>query len=235
MIKSIFVDYTGTLVREDGKEMQELADRLCGNSSLHDRQAMTAYFWDHVKRYERESVGDTYQTEDEIIERILRQCVREFDLRDDLTELHALFQASWIHAPAFEDVRTFFDRCPVPLWIVSNNGEAYVSASMEEKGLRPAGIICGDMARCYKPHPALFAKALEISGCRAEEVLHIGDSVQSDVEGALRAGILPILLDRTGGTARRKAGGWAVISALPEVFALPHVRFDRRGQEQTFC
>lgn len=225
MVKSIFVDYTGTLVSEDGKEMQELADRLCGNSALHDRQAMTAYFWDYVKQYERESVGDAYRTEDEIVQRILRQCVREFDLRDDLQELHALFQASWIHAPAFGDVNAFFSACPVPIYILSNNGEAYIAASMREKGLRPAGIVCGDMVRCYKPHPALFAKALEISGCGTDEVLHIGDSVQSDVEGALRAGIRPVLLDRTGKKKPPEGGGWEVISALPEVFSLPDVRF----------
>lgn len=225
VIKSVFVDYTGTLVREDGKEMQELADRLCGNSTLHDRQAMTAYFWDHVKKYEQESVGDAYQTEDEIIRRILRQCVREFDLREDLDALQTLFQASWIHAPAFEDVHPFFATCPVPIYILSNNGETYVSASMREKGLRPAGIVCGDMVRCYKPHPALFAKALEVSGCEAGEVLHIGDSLQSDVAGALNAGIRPVLLDRTGGKTPPESGEWAVISALPEVFTLPYVRF----------
>lgn len=225
MIKSVFVDYTGTLVREDGKEMQELADRLCGNSTLHDRQAMTSYFWDYVKKYERESVGESYRTEDEIVARILRQCVREFDLREDLQALQALFQASWVHAPAFDDVPAFFAACPVPIYVLSNNGEVYVSASMREKGLRPAGIVCGDMVRCYKPHPALFAKALEVSGCRADEVLHIGDSVQSDVEGALRAGIRPILLDRTGRKQSPEDGGWEVISALSEVFSLPDVHF----------
>lgn len=225
MIKSIFVDYTGTLVSEDGKEMQELSARLCGNSDLHDPAAMSAYFWEHVKQYERESVGAAYCTEDEIVLRILRQCVRDFSLRDDMEELLALFRAWWTHAPAFADVRPFFDACTVPIYIVTNNGKEYVEASMREKGLRPAGIVCGDMARCYKPHPALFEKALEISGCSADEVLHIGDSVQSDAEGALAVGIRPVLLDRTGRKRQREGEKWSVISSLPEVFSLPWVVF----------
>ena len=39
----------------------------------------------------------------------------------------------------------------------------------------------------------------EVSGCRAEKVLHIGDSYSSDVQGAAAAGIRPVLIQRTEG------------------------------------
>ena len=73
------------------------------------------------------------------------------------------------------------------------------------------------MARAYKPHRELFLKALEVSGCRAKEVVHIGDSVTSDVAGAASAGIRPLLLDRRGkgapegveaGRSLEEALGW---------------------------
>ena len=44
------------------------------------------------------------------------------------------------------------------------------------------------MVRACKPHRELFDKALEVSGCNADEVLHIGDSYGSDVLGARAAG-----------------------------------------------
>ena len=68
--------------------------------------------------------------------------------------------------------------------------------SLTSKGVFPAGIICADMVRAYKPHKEIFEKALEISQNKAEDVIHIGDSYSSDVQGALAAGIKPILLQR---------------------------------------
>ena len=55
-----------------------------------------------------------------------------------------------------------------------------------------------NMVNAYKPHREIFEKALEISGCRADKVIHIGDSVTSDGNGAFNTGITPILLDRRG-------------------------------------
>ena len=52
------------------------------------------------------------------------------------------------------------------------------------------------MVRAYKPHKEVFAYALKISGHAASEVIHIGDSVVSDVNGAFAAGITPVLIDR---------------------------------------
>lgn len=68
---------------------------------------------------------------------------------------------------------------------------------MEQNGLHPAGIICGDMVRAYKPHRELFEEALRVSGFMPKEVVHIGDSVASDVEGARAAGIRPVFLNRS--------------------------------------
>ena len=85
---------------------------------------------------------------------------------------------------------------------------------MDDNDLHPAGIICGDMARAYKPHRELLEKALEVSGCKAEEVIHVGDSVASDVKGAQSAGIRPILLDRTG---TKTVPGVTVIQSLAEL------------------
>ena len=69
-------------------------------------------------------------------------------------------------------------------------------------------------AKAYKPHRELFDKALEISGCLPEEVIHVGDSLSSDVEGAKRAGIRPVLLDRKGKAAPE---GVSVIRSLTEL------------------
>jgi putative hydrolase of the HAD superfamily len=68
-----------------------------------------------------------------------------------------------------------------------------------------------------KPHPGIFRRALEEMGATPAEVLHCGDSVGDDVEGARAAGIRPVLLARAGG---KTAGGAPVIGDLRELVAL---------------
>ena len=48
-----------------------------------------------------------------------------------------------------------------------------------------------------KPHPRIFQWALEQAGVPAESVIHVGDHVDADVEGARAVGISGVLIDRT--------------------------------------
>ena len=49
-----------------------------------------------------------------------------------------------------------------------------------------------------KPSAAVFRAALDIVGVEAGEALHVGDSVDNDIEGARSAGIRAVLVDRSG-------------------------------------
>ena len=49
-----------------------------------------------------------------------------------------------------------------------------------------------------KPDPAIFLAALAKAEVGPHEAMHVGDQPSSDVEGALGAGISPVLLDRAG-------------------------------------
>lgn len=49
-----------------------------------------------------------------------------------------------------------------------------------------------------KPDPAVFLAALDKANVEASEAVHVGDQRRSDVVGAQRVGIHPILLDRGG-------------------------------------
>jgi len=49
-----------------------------------------------------------------------------------------------------------------------------------------------------KPHPPIFLAALQKAGIRPDKVIHVGDQYISDVAGALKVGIRPVLIDREG-------------------------------------
>ena len=53
-------------------------------------------------------------------------------------------------------------------------------------------------AGAEKPHPEIFRAAIAKAGAEPSEAMHVGDQPTSDVEGALGAGINPVLLDRDG-------------------------------------
>jgi putative hydrolase of the HAD superfamily len=83
------------------------------------------------------------------------------------------------------------------LAIVSNWDESLISHT-DELGLTPIfDTIVGSLAVGYeKPHKRIFEIALERLALAPEQVIHVGDMYVSDVVGARRAGIRPVLLDR---------------------------------------
>ena len=47
-----------------------------------------------------------------------------------------------------------------------------------------------------KPDTAIFRVALDAAGCSAQEMLHVGDSLEDDVRGASSAGLRSVWLNR---------------------------------------
>ena len=83
------------------------------------------------------------------------------------------------------------------LAIVSNWDES-LNSHCDDLGLTPLfDTIVGSLyVGREKPDPRIFHIALERLALGPEQVMHVGDMYPSDVVGARRAGIRPILLDR---------------------------------------
>ena len=201
MVKAVFIDYMGTTADEHSPEMAEIVRRICKNSSLHDPRQVQQFILDTRRRYEADSYLDTYLTEDEIVARLILDMEAQIELRDDPAVLRDLIHSHWVNAPVFPDAQTFFDRCPIPIYIITNNGLPYMEQALRHSGLKAAGVVSADTARAYKPHREIFDEALRASGCIPGDVVHIGDSYDTDVVGARVAGIRPVLLLR--GRARQ--------------------------------
>ena len=201
MVKAVFIDYMGTTVDEHSPEMAEIICRICKNSSVHDPRQVQQFILETRRRYEADSYLDTYLTEDEIVTRLILDMEGKIDLRDDPAVLRDLIHSHWVNAPVFPDASAFFCRCPVPVYIITNNGLPYMEQALRHNELKAAGVVSADTVRAYKPHREIFDEALRVSGCTPGEVVHIGDSYDTDAAGARGAGIRPVLLLR--GIARR--------------------------------
>ncbi len=214
MTKAVFIDYTGTMVQEDEPYTRELLGYFIAHSDLKDPKEILKIVWGKVKEFESESFGDTFEGVDKRTDRILDYCVKKCGLNGDLKYMHEIWSKIWVHAPLFDDVKPFFDRTKLPIYVLSNDDLCYIEESMKIKGLNPAGIISADMAKACKPSNIIFEKALEMAGVTADEVVHIRDSIVSDVEPAKKMGITPIYLSRKGGI---ELDGVRVIKSLDEL------------------
>ena len=196
MVKAVFIDDMGTTVDERSLEMAEIVRRICKNSSIHDPKQVQRFILDNRRRYEADSYLDTYLTQDEIVDRLISDMEDQIGLTDEPSALRGLIRGHWVNAPVFSDARTFFDQCPVPIYIITNNGLPYMEQALRRNGLNAAGVVSADTAQAYKPHREIFDETLRVSGCTPDEAVHIGDSYDTDVVGARVAGIGPVLLLR---------------------------------------
>jgi len=87
----------------------------------------------------------------------------------------------------------------VELGIISNFDSRLFSV-MRGLGLTDTfdTVTISSLAQAAKPAPRIFQLALDKHAVDPEEALHIGDSVRDDVEGARKAGLHAVLLDREG-------------------------------------
>ncbi len=214
MLKAYFIDYTGTMVKEDEPYTRELLAYFATHSDLKDPRDILGVVWGMIKEIEAGCSGDSFIKNDEKVDRILSSCVEKHGLKGDLNYMHDVWRKVWVHAPLYEDVKPFFERSSVPVYVLSNDDLGYLEESMKIKELNPAGIISAEMVRACKPDRAIFEKALKIAGVRPDEVIHIGDSVTSDVEPALKMGITPIYISRKNDAI---IDGVRVIRSLDEI------------------
>jgi putative hydrolase of the HAD superfamily len=81
-----------------------------------------------------------------------------------------------------------------------SNWDCSLPSVLERCGLGGAldGVVTSAEVGARKPDPAIFVPALQLARCRAEEALHVGDTVEEDVAAAEAAGIPALLLGRDG-------------------------------------
>jgi HAD superfamily hydrolase (TIGR01662 family) len=110
----------------------------------------------------------------------------------------------------------------IRLGLISNSHRCLASfqSHFELQGLIVATVSSSEHG-LLKPHPSIFAAALQLVDVRPGDAVMVGDSVRQDVDGARGAGMRAVLLNRGGSPHPRerelKAAGVSVISSLAEL------------------
>ena len=97
MLKAVFIDYTGTMIEEGGPDAMQMLRRCYKNSDIDSMESMLAYWWKLIKYFEAASSGDSFLTQDEIVDRTLEVCEKEIHLKENFEEIHELCGSGCMH------------------------------------------------------------------------------------------------------------------------------------------
>jgi putative hydrolase of the HAD superfamily len=108
----------------------------------------------------------------------------------------------------FGEVRAALARLAtrLPLYAVTNGNACVRRVGLGEHF---AGAIDPVRAGAAKPDPRIFAELVAVAGVPPEAILHVGDDAEADVEGARRAGLVSVWMNRTGAP-------WAAPYSVPK-------------------
>lgn len=198
MVKAVLIDFYGTVVHEDGEIIKKITEKIIETGSADDGKQIGTFWWNEFQTMFMNAYGEAFETQRELEYRSLAKTINEFQSNADPKALSEMMFDHWTKPPIFEESKEFFERCPVPIFIVSNIDRADLLSALEYHGLKPAGVFTSEDAKSYKPRKELFELALRSTGLKASEVVHIGDSFTSDVKGAGALGIHTIWMNRAG-------------------------------------
>ncbi|HKL99635.1 MAG TPA: HAD family hydrolase [Mobilitalea sp.] len=196
MVKAVFLDFYGTLVHEDGEPVRIISKRIAETGCTEDDAEVRAFWWQEFQRLSKDAYGEGFRTQRAIEHQSVENTLRHFKSTEEVERICDFLFEGWIKPPIFDEAKEFFEHTPVPIYMVSNIDRSDLELALKFHRLKPAGIFTSEDARSYKPRREIFDLALSVTGLQPKDVVHIGDSINSDIKGAMALGIPAIWVNR---------------------------------------
>lgn len=197
-LEGIFLDFYGTLASGDRAAVVGICQQVVVDHGLPLTAEELALAWGQRYFAAIESGnGDNFRALTQIEHDTLVDTVREVGGRIDVTRYIQTLNSYLAQPTLFDEVEEVLAALKLPVCIVSNADEHELSKALDHHGLRFDFVVTSERARSYKPESQIFFTALELTGWSPERVLHIGDSLHSDVGGARRMGIRAAWVNRS--------------------------------------
>ena len=184
---------------------------------MADRSEIGIFWWKEFQRLFNNSYGDKFRTQRDLEIQSLQNTIQYFHSTAEVFQMSNLMFEHWIKPPIFDESKEFFELSKLPIYIVSNIDRADMIQALAFHDFKLAGIFTSEDAKSYKPRKELFELALSTSGHGADEVVHIGDSLSSDIKGANEVGIQAVWINRDN---REVPEGVLAVTKLTEIFNL---------------
>lgn len=219
----VFVDVDGTLlwVDLDVEGYTEDLAHYSGNGRL-TAENVAGPVWDSLRRHIEGNIG--YRNEEELDDfkrRNARQTANEIGIDAPIEVLAevAKRRISFNPYPESEAVLRRLKEKEPRVFAVSNWDIELVKV-LEDLGWSGYfdGVIASAVVGIEKPEGEIFEEALRVADISRDRVVHVGNDPITDIEGASRAGIDTVLIDRRGTV---EAPGATFV--LPDLNGLPGI------------
>jgi len=196
-VDGLFIDFYGTLADGDRAAVEEVCRQLIRDLGLGMAAPELAELWgrrffETIERSCHERFRTLFACECESLVATLHPLAGLIDPVPYVARLREY----WRHPPLFEETRQVLALLGLPVCCVTNADREELHTALRGHGLEFACVVTSEDARCYKPHPAIFELAVARTGWRRDRILHVGDSLYSDVGGAQRCGLRTVWIRR---------------------------------------
>ena len=193
----LLIDFYGTIAAGDREAVEATCLRIVETCGLSIAPSDFAVLWGEryfatVARSNHEAFRTLYQCE----MTSLRDTLADFGQYPDPAPFLIDLEDYWHNPPIHVDALEFLGMVDLPTCCVSNADTKPLLAAIQRHRLRFDAVISSEAVRCYKPDPAIFRHAFRTLGLRPDRVLHVGDSLHSDIAGAAGIGIVTVWIRR---------------------------------------
>ena len=199
--RAILLDFYGTIVHDDDQPLAEICRQVAAAAPQPVTAREVGAYWSRsFVEWCARSHGPAFRTQ-RVLERLsLQEVLGHFSVALDAEALSSALYEHWTRPPLWPESVDALSQCDVPLCLVSNIDDADLQAALVHNGLTFEHVVTSEGCRAYKPRREMFERAQQLLGLSADEVLHVGDSLGSDVRGARQAGVPVLWINRTGRT-----------------------------------
>lgn len=195
---AVLIDFYGTICAGDREAVERACTRIVRSFGIPISAQDFAILWGErffevIESSNHEAFRTLYECELLSLHDTLGPFVRE---HRDLASYVADLEAYWRNAPIHDDAAGLLAAIDLPTCCVSNADRKPLMTAIEKHGLRFDAVVTSEDARCYKPDSGIFHLAAETLGVAPSRMIHVGDSLHSDVGGAAKLGISTAWLRR---------------------------------------
>lgn len=195
--KAVFLDFYGTVASGDADAVERTCARVVAEQGLllsagEFALQWGARFFESVDSCAENGFRTLFECECDSLVETCRPLCGEIDPEPYVAELVDYMCCP----PLFPEAKDVIDALDVPVCCVSNADTSHLQAAIAHHQLVFSEVVSSEDARSYKPAPGIFECAMARMGVGPGEVVHVGDSLHSDVAGAGNVGIDVIWLSR---------------------------------------
>ncbi|MBN1580971.1 MAG: HAD family hydrolase [Anaerolineae bacterium] len=197
--RAVLLDFYGTIVQEDDVPIAEICAKIAQAARRTTTVSEVGRYWGRAfAQLCADSFGPAFQSQKRIEQLSLAQVLDHFGINLDGEALSQVLYRYWAGPTIFPESKRVLDQCDVPLCLVSNIDYAELQSALRHNGLHFDRVVTSEGCRAYKPRPEMFERALALLGVPPDQVIHVGDSLGSDVRGAKAMGIPVLWINRKG-------------------------------------